>query len=168
LEEIQQIEKRLEAARVRLLASVEGLDEAAWDWQPADGRWSVRLTLAHVGSAHWSHLEVARRIAEGRTVDLPGFDLDEWNQARVAERADWTREQILADLQAAQQATTVFMAGLEPETLEARGEHPVLGEVSADQVLRVIALHDSLHRREILKLRREMDALGRTSKEGWG
>jgi len=158
LEEIQQIEKRLESARAKLLASVEHLDQVAWNWQPADGRWSVRLTLAHVGSAHWSHLEVARRIAEGGTVELTGFDLDAWNNARVAERVSWTREQVLADLQAAQQATTVFLATLDEETLEARGTHPVLGEVNVGQALRVIALHDSLHRREILKLELEMDA----------
>ena len=156
MDQVQQIGEKMASARGKLLASVEGLDEAAWDWQPADGRWSVRLTLAHVGSAHWSHLEVARRVAEGKTVELPGFELDEWNEARVAERAGWTREQALADLQAAQQATSAFMASLDVETLEARGEHPALGEVSVGQALRIIALHDSLHRREILKLRREM------------
>ena len=153
---MQQIEKRLDVARAKLLVSVEGLDEAAWNWQPADGRWSVRLSLAHVGSAHWSHLEVARRIAEGRSVALAGFDLDEWNEIRVAERAGWSREQVLADLQAAQQATAAFVAELTQEELEARGEHPVLGKVNLGQALRIIALHDSLHRREILKLRREM------------
>ena len=158
MDQVQQIEKKLASARAKLLASTEGLDETAWDWQPADGRWSVRLTLAHVGSAHWSHLEVARRIAEGRTVGLTGFELDEWNEARVAERAGWSREQVLADLQAAQQATAVFMENLDAETLEARGEHPVLGEVDVSQALRVIALHDGLHRRDILKLRREKDA----------
>jgi uncharacterized damage-inducible protein DinB len=158
LDQVQQITEKLASARAKLLASVEGLDEAAWGWQPTDGRWSVRLTLAHVGSAHWSHLEVARRVAEGKTVDLPGFELDEWNEARVAERAGWTTEQVLADLQAAQQATSVFMANLDAETLEARGTHPVLGEVSVGQALRIIALHDSLHRREILRLLREMDA----------
>ena len=157
MDEVQKIEEKLASARVKLLASVEGLDEAAWDWQPADGRWSVRLTLAHVGSAHWSHLEVARRVAEGRTVSLTGFELDEWNNARVAERAGWTREQVLADLQAAQEATSVFLANLDAETLETRGTHPVVGEVNVDQALRIIALHDSLHRRDILKLRREMD-----------
>jgi uncharacterized damage-inducible protein DinB len=158
LDQVQQIEEKLASARAKLLASVEGLDEAAWGWQPTDGRWSVRLTLAHVGSAHWSHLEVARSLAEGKTVELPGFELDEWNEAKVAERAGWTTEQVLADLQAAQQATLVFMGELDAETLEARGTHPALGEVSAGQALRIIALHDSLHRREILKLRREMDA----------
>jgi uncharacterized damage-inducible protein DinB len=156
LDEARQIEAKLASARARLLATVEALDETAWDWRPADGRWSVRLTLAHVGSAHWSHLDVARRVAAGDTVDLPGFDLDEWNESRVAERAGWTTEQVLADLQAAQQATFAFVAELDADQREVRGAHPALGEVTVGQALRVIALHDSLHRREILKLLREM------------
>jgi uncharacterized damage-inducible protein DinB len=153
---LDQIREKIRAARTKLLAVVEGLDEVAWDWQPGDGRWSARLTLAHVGSAHWSHLEVARGLVEGQTIDLPGFELNEWNEARVAERADWSPGEILADLNAAQDATLALMAELEAKDLEARGVHPALGEVSAGQVLGVIALHDSLHRRDILKLLREM------------
>lgn len=158
MDEVDQIEAKLAAARGKLLAAVDGLDNAAWDWQPEDGRWSVRLTLAHVGSAHWSHLEVARRAIAGETLDLPGFELDAWNASRVAERAGWTTEQVLADLQAAQEATFAFMAALDAQELKARGAHPALGEVSAGQALRIIALHDSLHRRDILALRREMGA----------
>jgi uncharacterized damage-inducible protein DinB len=156
LDRIRQIGDKMTSARGKLLTAVEGLDEAAWDWQPGDGRWSVRLTLAHVGSAHWSHLEVARSLVAGETIDLPGFELDEWNESRVAERADWSHPKILADLKAAQDATLALMAGLDAKDLETRGVHPALGEVSAGQVLRVIALHDSLHRRDILKLLREM------------
>jgi uncharacterized damage-inducible protein DinB len=158
LDEVGQIEDKLALARRKLLAAVEGLDDAAWDWRPGDGRWSVRLTLAHVGSAHWSHLEVARRIVAGETLDLPGFELDAWNEARVSERAGWTKEQVLADLEAAQEATSTFLATLDVEELEARGAHPALGEVSAGQALRIIALHDGLHRRDIQALRREMGA----------
>jgi len=153
-----QIEEKLASARGKLLAAVDELDEAEWGWQPGDGRWSARLTLAHVGSAHWSHLEVARRILARETLDLPDFELDRWNEARVAERAGWTTEQVLADLRAAQEATFAFTAGLDAPKLDARGTHPVLGEVSVGQVLRIIALHDSLHRRDVLTLRREMGA----------
>jgi uncharacterized damage-inducible protein DinB len=158
LDQIRQIGEKIDSARNKLLAAVEGLDDDAWDWQPGDGRWSARLTLAHVGSAHWSHLEVARSLVAGEMLDLPGFELDSWNQARVAERAAWSPGKILADLKAAQDATLAFMAELEAKDLETRGVHPALGEVSAGQVLRVIALHDSLHRRDILKLLREMSA----------
>ncbi len=156
MEGIPAIEAKLTKARSKLLATVEGLDEAEWNWLPREGRWSARLTLAHVGSAHWSHLEVARRLVAGEAADIPGFDLDEWNEARVAERAGWSAERVLADLQAAQQATSAFLAGLDPEELAVRGSHPALGEVSVDQVLRVIALHDNMHRRDILNLLREM------------
>jgi uncharacterized damage-inducible protein DinB len=157
LDQIRQIGEKMASARNKLLAAVEGLGDAAWDWKPGDGRWSARLTLAHVGSAHWSHLEVARGLVAGETIDLPGFELDEWNEARVAERASWSPGKILADLKAAQEATLAFIAGLEAKDLETRGAHPALGEVSVGQVLRVIALHDSMHRRDILELLSEMD-----------
>lgn len=157
MDEAQKIKEKLAAARGKLLAVVEGLDEAQWDWQPDDGRWSVRLTLAHVGSAQWSHLEVARRMAAGETVDLPDFDLDAWNEAHIAERADWSVDQVLADLEAAQQASFALLDQLDAETLARTGVHPALGEMGVGQVIRVIGLHDNLHRRDLLRLLEEMD-----------
>ena len=155
-DEISKIRDKAQAARTRLLATVEDLDAAAWEWRPEDGRWSVRLVLAHVGSAQWSHLEVARRLLAGQEVDLPGFDLDAWNEAHVAERADWPLERVLADLEAAHQATLALLDELDDEKLAVSGQHPALGEVSVGQILRVVGLHDGLHRRDVLSLRREM------------
>ena len=155
---MQKIEDRLMAARARLLAAVEGLDGAAWEWRPGDGRWSVRLTLAHVGAAQWSHLEVARRFAAGETVEIPDFDLDAWNASMVAGRADWPVDRVMADLEAAHQATLAFLGSLDAEQLAIKGSHPALGEMSVGQVLRVIALHDNMHRRDIIRLRDEMGA----------
>lgn len=156
MDEVEKIGEKLDAARSKLLAVVDDLDEAQWNWQPGDGRWSVRLTLAHVGSAHWSHLEVARSLAAGLAVDLPGFDLDAWNASRVAGRADWPVDQVLADLAAAQRATAAFLAELDDAALDIRGTHPALGKVSISQVLRIIGLHDNLHRRDVSTLLQEM------------
>lgn len=153
---ITQIEAKIVTARAKLLATVEGIDERAWEWRPGEGRWSVRLTLAHVGSAQWSHLEVAQRLVAGEPVDLPGFELDAWNNAQVAKRADWPAEKILADLEAAQQATLTFLKGLDAAKLAITGAHPALGEVSVGQVLRIISVHDGMHRRDVLCLLREM------------
>jgi uncharacterized damage-inducible protein DinB len=156
MDEIAKIERKIVAARARLLETVERLDEAAWEWRPGDERWSVRLTLAHVGAAQWSHLEVARRLVAGEPVDIPGFELDAWNNAQVAKRHDWPVERVLADLEAAQGATLAFLAGLSIEELDITGRHPALGEVSVRQVLRVVAVHDGMHRRDVLNLLREM------------
>lgn len=145
-------------ARAKLLSAVDGLDGVAWDWRPADGRWSVRQTLAHVGSAQWDHLQVAHGLIAGEPTDLANFELDAWNAAQVAKRAGWSVARVLADLEAAQQETIHFLASLDAEMLSITGTHPALGEVSVGQVLRVIALHDTLHRRDVVQLLREMDA----------
>jgi uncharacterized damage-inducible protein DinB len=156
----EQIESKLIASRARLLRAVEGLSDAGWQWRPADGRWSVRLILAHVGAAQWDHLEAANRFLAGQPLALPGFDLDAWNAAAVAQRDNWTVEQIRADLDAAHQATLAFLAALDAEQLSVVGSHPALGEVSVGQILRVIALHDNLHRRDVANLQREMGEMG--------
>jgi uncharacterized damage-inducible protein DinB len=162
MDEIRKIEQKLETARAKLLASVQGLDETSWDWEPGDGRWSIRLTLAHVGSAQWSHLEIARRLVAGEPMTLPGFDLDTWNAEQVAQRKEWSSDRVLDDLEAAQEATRVFLEGLDAEKLVIHGPHPALGEVSVGQLLRVIAVHDGMHRRDIVKL---LDEMGRTESE---
>ena len=89
-------------------------------------------------------------------IDLPGFDLDAWNVAQVAKRDNWSPEEILSDLRGAHEETLAFLDGIDPEELAVTGTHPALGEVSVGQVLRIIALHDGMHRRDIARLREEM------------
>jgi hypothetical protein len=155
---IQRIQSKLGQTRARLLTVVEGLAAECWDWRPQDGRWSARLTLAHVGSAQWDHLEVARRMVAGEPTAVPNFDLDTWNNARVGERSHWSVEQVLADLEAAQRATIGFLESISDADLATAGTHPVLGETSVGQVIRLIPLHDNLHRRDLLRLVQEMPA----------
>jgi hypothetical protein len=159
-DETKKIEDKILAARTRLLAAAEGLDSQGWEWRPDEDTWSVRLTLAHVGSAHWDHLQVARRLIAGEPTDLPDFDLDSWNAAAVEQRAAWTVDQVLADLDAAQEATLDLLHSLEEGALDLTGAHPAWGETSLRQVLRIIPLHDSMHRRDILKLRKAMEKEG--------
>ena len=156
MDETQRIKEKLAAARLKLLEATAGLTEEGWAWQPGDGRWSIRLTLAHVGSAHWDHLEVARQVAAGHEIEIPGFDLDAWNAAAVTHRLDWSVDQVVADLAAAEEATFAFLDGLDAAALERSGSHPALGAVTVGQVLRIIGLHDNLHRRDVAQLRQEM------------
>jgi uncharacterized damage-inducible protein DinB len=160
VDEIQKTKKKLAAARERLLSAVDGLDKKQWEWRADDGRWSVRLVLAHVGAAQWSHLEVARRLVAGQAVEIPDFDLDAWNEAAVAKRADWPVVQVLADLDEGQRAAFEFLDGLDAEKLARAGLHPALGQMTVGQVVRVIGLHDGLHRRDVIHLRQEMGGEG--------
>lgn len=155
-DQAKKIGAKIQAARAKLLSSTEGLEGEAWEWSPGDGQWSVRLTLVHVGASQRNHLEAARRAVAGQPVDILGFDLDHWNETHVAERADWPLDQVLAELESAQQATLDYLETLDSEQLTIRGNHPALGETSVGQVLRVIGLHDGMHRLDILRLREAM------------
>jgi uncharacterized damage-inducible protein DinB len=156
--EIGKIRERIETARERLLATVDGLDAGAWDWRPGDGRWSVRLTLAHVGSAQHDHLRWARHQLSGEPVTLAEFDLDAWNAEHVAGRSDWPIDRVVADLEDAQQQTFALLDALDTSDLQIKGQHPALGTVTVGQVLRVIAVHDGMHRRDIQQLLLEMSS----------
>ncbi|MFC2030361.1 DinB family protein [Chloroflexota bacterium] len=155
-DEIVKIRAKVTTSRSRLLDEVEGLQGQQWEWHSADDRWSARQTLSHVGSAERSHLQVARSIFSRTAVDLPEFDLNTWNVVQVAKRDGWTPDEVLADLREAHEETLAFLDGLDSEMLTLTGRHPALGEVSVGQVLRIIALHDGMHRRDIARLRAEM------------
>jgi hypothetical protein len=67
-------------------------------------------------------------------------------------------DQVLTDLGAGQRATFEFVDELDAEELTITGSHPALGEMNVGQVVRVIGMHDGLHRRDLLQLRQEMEA----------
>jgi hypothetical protein len=92
----------------------------------------------------------------GESVDIPGFDLDGWNASQIEERDDWTIDRILQSLEAGQREAFAFLGELDDERLAIAGSHPALGKATVSQVLRIIALHDEIHRRDIAKLKAEM------------
>lgn len=155
-DEIGKIKEKVTASRARLLAEVAGLQEPQWGWRPAHDRWSARQTLSHVGSAERSHLRVAHSILSGTAIDLPGFDLNTWNAGQVAKRDGWALDKVLAELHGAHEETLAFLEDLDAEKLTMAGTHPALGKVSVGLVLRIVALHDSMHRRDIARLRSEI------------
>jgi uncharacterized damage-inducible protein DinB len=152
---IQTLIDKLAAARGEILQTIEGLDEGALTWKPGDARWSIKETLAHLASAEGSHRQVAQAIAVGQTVDVPDFDLDTWNAARVAERRQQSMDEILEEMAAERQHTLSALHDLEDEALDRQGLHPALGETTVLKVFRVIPIHERWHLKDIRQLLEE-------------
>jgi uncharacterized damage-inducible protein DinB len=152
---VQTLIGKLAAAREEILQNIEGLDEGTLTWKPGDGRWSIRETLAHLASAEGSHRQVAQAIAAGQTVDVPDFDLDTWNAARVAERRGRSMDEILEEMAAERQRTLSALQDLENEALDHQGFHPALGETTALKVFRIIPIHERWHLKDIKQLLEE-------------
>lgn len=85
---------RLEAARARLLATLDGVDAAILDWQPDPGANTIGTLLYHIAAieADWLFVEVLEapfdsqtetllrrpvRDANGRLTHVPGVPLNE-------------------------------------------------------------------------------------------
>jgi hypothetical protein len=124
-------------------------------WKPGDGRWSIKETLAHLASSEESHRQVAQAIAAGQTVDLPDFDLDTWNAARVAERRQQSIGEIMKEIAAERQRTLNALQDLESEALDRQGLHPALGETTVLKVFRIIPIHERWHLKDIRQLLEE-------------
>ena len=154
---VQTLIDKLASARGEILQTIVGLDEGVLAWQPGDGRWSIKETLAHLASAEGSHRQVAQAIAVGQTVDVPDFDLDAWNAARVAERRQRSTDEILEEMAAERQRTLSALQDLEDEALDHQGLHPALGETTVLKVFRIIPIHERWHLKDIKQLLEEKE-----------
>lgn len=147
---IHQIISKLNAERARLRETVAGISAERLEHAVGDGQgWRVREVLAHLANAEADHRQVAERLVAGEPVMIDGFELDRWNEARVAERAGQSMAEILADLERERAATLAFIAQLSPDDLEKSGNHPALGEVTVGKLLRIVGLHERMHQRDI-------------------
>jgi uncharacterized damage-inducible protein DinB len=152
---VRTLTDKLAATRGEILQTIEGLDEKALTWQPGDGRWSIKETLAHLASAEGSHRQVAQAIAVGQTVDVPDFDLDAWNAVQVAERRQRSIDEVLKEMATERQRTLDALQNLEDEALDRQGPHPALGETTVLKIFRIIPIHERWHLKDIKKLLEE-------------
>jgi uncharacterized damage-inducible protein DinB len=143
---------KMQATREELLAFVESLDQAVLTWPSPEEGWSIRDNLAHLADAERAHRRFVAAVLEGRSTRLEGFDLDRWNQEHVARRAGQSIQEILDALDAERQQTLAFIAAIPADAWDRRGHHPALGDVSVEQVIKIIGVHERIHLKEMRKL----------------
>ena len=88
--------QRLEAATARLIATVEGLDEATLHRMPGEGEWSAIETLAHVAEMALFWAQRAQQVASGAFANQ-GYDrTDDESAQRTAAVADHGQDSLAA------------------------------------------------------------------------
>lgn len=114
----QSVLVHLRSARSELLAAVEGLSAEEMAGVPASGAWTVREILAHLSG--WAAWDVARiqDILEQKLPDLSVIgDVDAFNAGLVAERRAWSIQQIMAEMESAQETLLGLLGAMPEETL---------------------------------------------------
>jgi len=142
----------MQTVHTEMLSLVRNVDQATLTWRPPEGDWSIRDNLAHLADAERAHRRFVRLVLEGRPTRIEGFDLDRWNAEHVARHVGQSVDEILDDLDAERQETLAFVAALPTDAWDKRGNHPAVGEVSIQHIVKFIGVHQRMHLKEIRRL----------------
>lgn len=123
------------------------LDEAALRRPEAPGKWSVIEVVQHLADSDLVFGFRLRMVLTENKPVLQGYDQDAW--ARTFHYRQIELETALDQLRALRAANFHVLRGLEPAQLERLGLHSERGPESAGFLLRLMAAHDLVHRRQI-------------------
>lgn len=126
---------------------LRGVEEAALRRPEAPGKWSVVEVIQHLAD---SDLVAGYRIRMVLTEDRPqllGYDQDRW--ASEFHYRAVSLDQALSQLRGLRTANLHLWGGLSPSQLERVGLHSERGAESVGFLLRLMAAHDLVHRRQI-------------------
>ncbi len=157
------IKAKLNAERAKLLESFANLPREAMVKPFGDEGWSIKDLVAHLAMAEAVNVKFAKMMVTRETPvqlkelaadypDFPGeFELDKFNAWMTERWRAKSLDEILAALNATRADTLAWLDTVTPEQLERSGAHAVWGNQSVRQMLRILVIHDKLHRGDIEK-----------------
>ena len=127
--------------------------------------WDVKAYIAHLGTIDTTvRTWFERLLGDGGAAQAPtadgasgrAFDIDRWNEAQVAARADWSLEQILEEMRSNRAALDAVVARFTPEVLDGEMHFPgdrdrPPAQVHVGGYLQALALHDPAHALDMLR-----------------
>lgn len=169
---------QLASARRRLLAELEGLDDARFVRRPP-GSWSASDVLEHLARVEGNVLRGARHATEKGSKVRPGLldplrrltirtGLVQWVRVRTVRGADpaedpgavpLPREQALGRLDHVRQETVAWLEATRARDLSrVYLRHPFFGAYTVRDMFGWVAWHEERHRGQVLRIRRALGA----------
>jgi len=148
----QNIQAWLASSRQFLLSVVQAVSDEDWSRVAHTDSvgWTARDVLAHLAGAEPSLTAIITRAqAGGRFVPRPDFDLDFWNRRQVEKRAKKSPRDLLAEMESNRTATLKLLTDLPESALDLLVQHPSYGDMTVEDVFRIIGFHERLHADEI-------------------
>jgi hypothetical protein len=126
---------------------IESVDRAALGRPEAPGKWSVVQVVQHLADSELVMGYRIRMILTQHRPQLPGYDQDQWAGEFQYDQVPLTLA--LGQLGGLRAAHLHLWSGLTPLQLDRVGLHTERGPESAGHLLRLLAAHDLVHRRQI-------------------
>lgn len=150
-----EIIRRLDDSRAYLHSVIADLTAEQWDTpvQQTDARWTARQMLGHLREAERGMTGQITRIAAGQESVPTDFDLNRWNKRQVEKLADKPAAEIAHELDDVRTNLKTVIAELSEADLDKRGRHGSLAIMSIEEILLLIADHETAHAQEIAAIK---------------
>ena len=111
--------------------------------------WVVRDVLAHFVSAESGMTRLVESILAGGAGTPDDFDLNAYNERKVAGLKGVSAEDLLVQFAALREKSAALVRGLSSEDLAKTGRHPWLGVAALTDILKMMYRHNQIHQRDI-------------------
>jgi hypothetical protein len=148
------IQKRLHDEGGKLLAIFEALPPEQWRTVIYTGgmTWTIKDLLAHQVSAEREFQFYGQDILNGGQGAPEDFSINDFNHNAVAQLADRTSDQLLADFRVARQDTIEFVSLIHDEQFAWQGRHPFFGMMTIEDMFKLIYRHNMMHARDLRRI----------------
>lgn len=152
--EVEHLCERLKAEGEKTAAYFQNLSGQQWECEVyGDGsRWSVRQLLAHFVATEAAFMRLINDIAAGGTGASEDFDIDAYNERKVASLNSAAPEELRQQFIRLRQETVRVVAGLQEGDLARTGRHPFLGIASLEDIVKLIYRHNQIHLRDLRRV----------------
>ncbi len=161
LPQLQPIAVKLENERAKLLRVIESANEDQRRALIYEEGWNLYDLVSHLAASEKENVRFLRQLlsengARHRTLETVK-SLDEWNAHAVGKRADKSWDERVAELAEARQITVQTIDAITPDEFAHVGTHAVWGQKSVEGLLKILYLHDIMHRNDIARRLVETD-----------
>lgn len=145
------ISERMLSEGQRTLAFFRTLTPEQWDITiyTEGSEWAVRDVLAHFVSAESGMTRLVESILSGGAGTPDDFDLNAYNERKVAGLKGVSTEDLLAQFAAMREKSVALTRCLSLEDLDKTGRHPWLGVTTIGEILKMMYRHNQIHQRDI-------------------
>jgi len=145
--------ERLLSEAEKTLGFFERLPEESWQRviYTEGAHWTVRQVLAHFAASEDSIHRLIQNILAGGRGTPEDFNLDAYNERKVAALNEATIAELMQQFNANRQKNARLVMEMSEADLAKTGHHPFLGTASLAEMIKLLYRHNQIHLRDIRK-----------------
>jgi len=114
--------------------------------------WTVQQVLAHFVATERAIQRLMKNILEGGPGSPEGFEIDVYNERKVAGLKESTPRELIEQFGLLRQNSVTLVSNMTQDDLNRRGRHPFLGVTELAEIIKLLYRHNQIHQREVRKV----------------